>query len=115
MRGTASAMRSRLADFWCQNWLAILTGIFWGSLGAWGVLDVLAGKPRSGGADVILAVGWTVASIAWGYVLCWHRRREPMRKVVTEIRDGQVRILDKLDEQNPPASQRPNLRLLRRG
>jgi len=110
-----SAMRSRLAGFWCRGWLGIITGLFWAGILAAGFLTVLNGSGETG-ANVLIAVGWTVGSMAWGGVIVWHFRREPMRKVVTEIRDGQRKILGRLDEraasERGPA--RPALRLITR-
>lgn len=92
--------RSKLAGFCARAWLGIVTGIVWLCILAAGLATVVNGSGETGG-DVLIVVAYTTASMVWGGVVVWAYRREPMRKVITEVRDGQKRIMRKLDEEFP--------------
>jgi TM2 domain-containing membrane protein YozV len=103
-------MRSRPATLGVI--LGSFTAAIWGGILVTGVLEMIGGHAGNG-FGLVVAAGWTILSMLWGAVIVWALKREPMRKVITEIRDGMDRRLTRLEEQDPPAQGHAPLAVVR--
>ena len=99
-------MPSKLAS-WCSHaWLGIVTAAIWLGIAGAGFATIGNGSGETG-RNILVCCGVIVSSMIWGGTIVWSYRREPMRKVSTEIRDGQQALMSKLAAQDPERGQQP--------
>jgi hypothetical protein len=90
MRKTGVTL-SKIAGFIGRAWLWAITVFVWSAVTVAAILITRNGSGESL-ADVMIAIVYTWAALGWGGVCVWAYRREPMRKMASELREGQEKI-----------------------